>query len=48
MELWSINLRELLAVMFVTMTFAPHLSGHTVCFRVDNTTAHFFHVQLWF
>ncbi len=40
-ELWSINLQELLAVMFATMTFAPHLSGHIMCFRVDNTTAHY-------
>ena len=40
-EDWSINLRELLAVMFTTVTFAPHLSGHIVRFNVDNTTAHF-------
>lgn len=38
---WSINLRELLAVTFATITFGPHLSGHIVRFRVDNTTAHY-------
>ena len=38
---WSINLRELLAVTFATAAFSPHLAGHIVHFRVDNTTAHY-------